>query len=103
MPADIPSNELLAVHPTQAYETIIALVIWFVGLRMLVRGNAAAGVVTLVTLVLLSLERFGIEFLRAKDDRFFGLFTTAQIIAVSVMVIATILLVRRLRTTPEAG
>jgi phosphatidylglycerol:prolipoprotein diacylglycerol transferase len=32
--------------------------------------------------VLAGIERFLIEFLRAKDDRFFGPFTTAQVIAV---------------------
>jgi len=38
-----------------------------------------------VFLVLLGAERFFIEFIRAKDDRFFGEFTLAQVISVVVV------------------
>jgi phosphatidylglycerol:prolipoprotein diacylglycerol transferase len=34
--------------------------------------------------VLAGAERFAVEFVRAKDDRFFGPFSTAQMIALAV-------------------
>ena len=42
---------------------------------------------TLVVIGLLAVERFLVEFLRAKDDRFFGDLTMAQVISVGVLVI----------------
>ena len=36
-PPDVPDDQLLAVHPTQLYETALALAIWVVGIRLLRR------------------------------------------------------------------
>lgn len=85
IPADIPDDRVLAVHPTQIYETLLALVIWGIAL-WLVRRGARPGTVTLVTVALLAAERFGVEFLRAKDDRFLGPFTLAQMWSVVALV-----------------
>ncbi len=41
-------------------------------------------------LVLAGLERFLVEFLRAKDDRFFGLLTLAQIISLAIVVVGVV-------------
>lgn len=84
IPASIADGELLAVHPTQLYETLAALAIWLVGRRLL-RASRFAGDVALPVLALLAVERFGIEFLRAKDDRLLGTFTVAQAISVAVL------------------
>ena len=46
---------------------------------------------------LLALERFAIEFLRAKDDRFLGGFTVAQAVSLTVMAIVALLWARRPR------
>ena len=62
------------VHPTQIYETAMALAIWGVGMWLLKR-RLPVGQRGLVVLALLAVERFLVEFLRAKDDRFFAGFT----------------------------
>ena len=98
VPASIPADELLAVHPTQLYETMLALLICSLGLVLLRRG-ARVGTVTVVTLGLLACERFGIEFLRAKDDRMLGSFTVAQ--AISALVVVTMLVLWQMRPDPR--
>jgi phosphatidylglycerol:prolipoprotein diacylglycerol transferase len=93
IPPDVPPDALVPVHPTQLYETALALGIWAVGLWMLRRrvrpGGAALGVGAL-----LAAERFGIEFLRAKDDRFLHGFTLAQVISVLLLVVVLALWLR---------
>jgi phosphatidylglycerol:prolipoprotein diacylglycerol transferase len=86
IPAEIPAEQLVAVHPTQLYETLAALVIWRVGVKLLGEGRRP-GTVAAVVIALLALERFAVEFLRAKDDRFFGLFTLAQLISLGVLIV----------------
>jgi len=51
--------------------------------------------------VLAGLERFIVEFYRAKDDRFIGPFTSAQAIAFGFLVVGAVLMVR-LRSTDSA-
>jgi phosphatidylglycerol:prolipoprotein diacylglycerol transferase len=94
IPDAIPDAQLLRVHPTQIYETLIALAIWAVGLRLLARRPAAGGV-ALPVFALLAVERFAVEFLRAKDDRFLGPFTLAQAISVLVLGVLALLAWRR--------
>lgn len=101
VPADLPPDTLLAVHPTQLYETAIAIVIWLVG-RAHFKRRSPAGETALAVLGLLSLERFGIEFLRAKDDRFFAGFTLAQLISLGVLGVIVAAWVAR-RRTPAAA
>lgn len=86
VPASVPDDELLRVHPTQLYETAIALAIWGFAVWLFKR-HPRTGTVSLVVFGLLAVERFGIEFLRAKDDRFFGSFTLAQVISLSVLLV----------------
>jgi prolipoprotein diacylglyceryltransferase len=94
IPAGTPDDALLRVHPTQLYETAIALGIFAVGYRLL-RRHPAPGTTALVMFALLALERFGIEFLRAKDDRFFGPLTLAQVISLAIFVAVALLAWRR--------
>ena len=77
----LPPDTILRVHPTQLYETAAALVMFFILLRMNHRSHNK-GRVWALFLILLGIERFLVEFLRAKDDRFFGPFTVAQLISV---------------------
>ena len=44
-----------------------------------------AGSIALTVLALLAVERFAVEILRAKDDRFLGPFTLAQAFSVAVL------------------
>jgi phosphatidylglycerol:prolipoprotein diacylglycerol transferase len=41
-------------------------------------------------LVLASGERFLVEFLRAKDDRFFGILTLAQVISLAIVAVGLV-------------
>ena len=75
------------MHPTQLYETAIALLVWRVGVKLL-GERRAPGTVACVVVAGLALERFAIEFLRAKDDRFFGTFTLALLISLVVLIAA---------------
>jgi len=91
---EMATQEFLRVHPTQLYETAIALVIWFLARRFFSRKPPAGDTACLV-LILLGLERFGIEFLRVKDDRFFGPFTLAQGISITIVLVTSWLWLRR--------
>ncbi len=100
VPASIPDDTLMKVHPTQLYETAMALAIWGFAL-WLFRRRPQPGTVALTVLGLLAVERFLVEILRAKDDRFLGGFTLAQ--AISILVLVTVGVVawarrRRLQT-----
>ena len=86
IPASVADSELVRVHPTQLYETAMALAIWAFGVWLFKR-RPLPGTVAFAVLALLAVERFLIEFLRAKDDRFFGGFTLAQGISVLVLLI----------------
>ncbi len=96
VPATVPDDALLRVHPTQIYETLLALTIWGAGMWLL-RRRPRAGVVGLTVVALLAVERFGVEILRAKDDRFFGPLTLAQVISLAVLLVMTVLLTLRRR------
>jgi phosphatidylglycerol:prolipoprotein diacylglycerol transferase len=50
-------------------------------------------------LIMLGIERFLVEIVRAKDDRFLGAFTVAQLISV-LLVIAGAIWCARARTRP---
>ena len=105
VPASIPDDTMMRVHPTQIYETLTCLLIWAFGLwlfrRRLAEGRPA-GAVVLTVFGLLAVERFLVEILRAKDDRFFGGFTLAQMISVGVLaIIAIVTLVRRRQLAPR--
>jgi len=86
VPSSVPDDTLMRVHPTQLYETALALVIWGFAL-WLFRRRLQPGTLALTIFALLAVERFSIEFLRAKDDRFFGGFTLAQGISVTVLLV----------------
>lgn len=88
IPAGVPDNQLLRVHPTQLYETLTCLVIWGIGL-WLFRRRLRPGQTALIVLAMLAVERFLVEILRAKDDRFFAGFTLAQMISIAVFLVVT--------------
>ena len=87
IPASVADSSLVRVHPTQLYETLAALLIWWIGLRLLRRG-ASPGTTAAIVVALLAVERFAVEFLRAKDDRFLGGLTLAQAISLGILAAA---------------
>lgn len=98
VPASVPDSQLVPVHPTQIYETVLGVLIWWVGVSIY-RRALRPGTTSIVVLALLALERFGIEFLRAKDDRFISGLTVAQLLSLGILVVLSLLWMRR----PEAA
>jgi phosphatidylglycerol:prolipoprotein diacylglycerol transferase len=90
----VPDSALLAVHPTQLYETGLSLLIFFI-LWKLRRRPAQAGWLFAVWLVLAGAERLFVEVFRAKDDRFFGPLTLAQVISIGLIGLGFYLIRRR--------
>lgn len=76
-------GDVVPVHPTQLYEVALSTVIFLV-LWRLRKHPHRAGWLFMVWLALAGLERFLVEFLRAKDDRFFGILTVAQLISLAL-------------------
>lgn len=96
IPPGMSPGEVLPVHPTQLYEVgLMLLVFWF--LWRLRRHEHAVGWLFGVYLVCAGLERFAIEFLRAKDDRFLGPLTLAQGLSIAIALVGLALMVARWR------
>jgi phosphatidylglycerol:prolipoprotein diacylglycerol transferase len=91
VPAGTPSDAVLAVHPTQLYEATV-LVALFALLWRLRRHEHAVGWLFGAYLVAIGIERFLVEFLRAKDDRFLGMFTLAQATSIALLVAGLVVL-----------
>ncbi len=100
-PELIDAEGWVAVHPTQLYESGAALAIWGVVLLMM-RRNVRPGNLFVTTVALLAVERFLVEFVRVKDDRFFGDYTLAQAISLTILV-AALVTVWRNRARREAA
>jgi phosphatidylglycerol---prolipoprotein diacylglyceryl transferase len=94
-PLTTDPTQIVAVHPTQIYETILMLLVgWWLWRR---RGHGhAMGWLAAWYFVLAGAERFLVEFVRAKDDRLVGPFTLAQVFSV-LMIIAGGFLLRAWR------
>ncbi|HEX4573580.1 MAG TPA: prolipoprotein diacylglyceryl transferase [Gemmatimonadales bacterium] len=90
--------EIVAVHPTELYETaLLMLAFWWLW-RLRDHGHGV-GWRFGVYLVLAGAERFLVEFVRAKDDRLLGPFTLAQATSLG-LVLAGFYLMQRWRS-PE--
>ncbi len=91
---EIPSGtepyEVLAVHPTQIYETALLLFAFWLLWRW--RGHSrGTGWLFSIYLILTGTERFFIEFIRAKDDRFLGSLTLAQGVSFGIVALGVVL------------
>ena len=86
VPAGIDPSTVMAVHPTQIYETVLMLGAFAV-LWAFRRRPQPVGWLFGLYLVFAGTERFLVEFVRAKDDRFLGPFTIAQLTSVILVAI----------------
>lgn len=86
----VPTNEI--VHPTPVYETLSALVIFWILWRMRGRLTAPWSLFGLY-LVLAGIERFLVEFVRTTPIVLAGI-TTAQIISIGIVIIGAVLVWR---------
>ena len=100
-PPGAAPNTVLAVHPTQLYETAMGLAMFLILWRFRDHKHAE-GWLFGVYMVLAGLERFLVEFLRAKDDRFFGALTMAQVIALLFVAAGAAWMYARRNVTAEA-
>lgn len=98
----IPDTQVLAVHPTQLYETGLSLIFFFLLWRLRKRPHKQGWLFGL-WLVLAGAERFVVEGFRAKDDRFLGPFTVAQAISVAIVIAGGLLLLRLRRGSDAAS
>ena len=84
VPAGLPDNAIVTVHPTQLYEIGLALVmfaiLWRLGARKLRPGQLFA-----MFMVLYAIERFVIEFVRAKTDRWVLGLSTSQLASIALL------------------
>lgn len=85
LPAGTAPDAILAVHPTQLYEVTLMLIafalLW--RWRLSPRGT---GWLFGAYLVFAGFERFIVEIVRAKDDRFLGVFTIAQLTSIVLII-----------------
>jgi phosphatidylglycerol---prolipoprotein diacylglyceryl transferase len=91
IPSGIDPSTVLAVHPTQLYEVAVMLIAFAV-LWSLRRRRYPIGWLFGLYLVFAGVERFLVEFVRAKDDRFLGPFTLAQLTSVIIVLLGVALL-----------
>ncbi|MEX2152346.1 MAG: prolipoprotein diacylglyceryl transferase [Gemmatimonadaceae bacterium] len=99
-PPGTDPNTVVAVHPTQIYEVAMATAMFFIIWRLR-RHRHAEGWLFGVYCVVAGIERFIVEFFRAKDDQLaFGL-TLAQTIALAVMAVGFVILYGRRNPRPS--
>lgn len=89
----LPADAILRVHPTQLYETFAALAMFAI-LMWLNRRPHRRGLGWGLFCIMLGVERFLVEIVRAKDDRFLGPFTVAQLISVLLVLAGCVWVVR---------
>ena len=87
VPANLPDGAVVPVHPTQLYEITLALImfaiLWRLGKRKLKPGQLFA-----IYMAMYSVERFIIEFVRAKGDRIVLGLSTSQVASILLMAAA---------------
>jgi phosphatidylglycerol---prolipoprotein diacylglyceryl transferase len=98
LPASIAPDTIVSVYPTQLLEVALGLVMFAILWRLRDHKHAA-GWLFGVYCVLAGLERFIVEFFRAKSDMI-GPVTSAQLVALGVAAVGVVLLALRRTPTP---
>jgi len=101
VPPGASPNEVISVHPTQLYETALGFVMFLILWRYRNHKHAEGWLFGFYC-VLAGIERFVIEFVRAKDDRFVAGMTVAQVIALLFAVGGGLWMYYRRNTTGDA-
>jgi phosphatidylglycerol---prolipoprotein diacylglyceryl transferase len=98
VPASLADSAIVTVHPTQLYEIGLALVMFVILWRLSAR-KLKPGQLFAAFMVLYAIERFIIEFVRAKTDRWlFGL-STSQVASVALLGVGVYFWLRQQKTT----
>ncbi len=90
-PAGADPMQVVAVHPTQVYETTAMFLVFLWLWRHRDHGHAT-GWLWACYMVLAGAERFLVEIVRAKDDRLLGSFTLAQATSIALILLGGVLL-----------
>ena len=98
--AGIAPDTVLSVYPTQLLEVLLAFGMFLILWRFRNHRHAEGWLFGLYG-VLAGLERFLVEFLRAKDDRFVGALTLAQVIALAIAAVGIVVMLARRQTGPS--
>ena len=93
-PAGTNPSEVIAVYPTQLYETLMGFVMFLVLWRFRKHANLPGWLFGLYC-ILAGVERFIVEFFRAKDDRLTIGLSTAQLIGLAILTIGIALVAAR--------
>jgi phosphatidylglycerol---prolipoprotein diacylglyceryl transferase len=101
-PPGTDPNQVVSVYPTQLLEVLLGFIMFAILWRMRDHEHAE-GWLFGVWCILAGIERFVVEFFRAKDDRFplFGGLSTAQVIALGVVVAGLAVMAWRREPGPE--
>jgi len=103
-PPGTDPQSVVSVYPTQLLEVVLGLVMFGILWRMRDHDHAE-GWLFGVWCIFAGIERFVVEFFRAKDDRFtwLGGLSTAQAIAIGIVVVGVaIMMARKQRVTATA-
>src|SRR4029079_2847995 len=98
-PPGTDPNTVMSVYPTQLLEVLLGFIMFAILWRIRDHKHAR-GCLFGVYCALAGLERFIVEFFRAKDDRFawaFGL-SMAQLIAIGIALVGVVIMAARSRT-----
>ena len=95
-----PPLEVIAVHPTQLYEVAMGTLMFWILWKLRDHKHAEGWLFGLYCFMA-GIERFIVEFFRAKDDRFVGPLTMAQTIAI-VFAVGGLVWMRMRRDTGTA-
>jgi phosphatidylglycerol:prolipoprotein diacylglycerol transferase len=101
-PPGTSPDALISVVPTQLIEVILGFAMFAILWRLRDHDHAE-GWLFGVWAILAGIERFIVEFFRAKDDRFapLGGLSTAQIISIAIVLIGVVIMRMRAETGPE--
>ena len=101
-PAGTNMSDVIAVYPTQLYETLMGFVMFVILWRLRKHANLPGWLFGMYC-ILAGVERFIVEFFRAKDDRLVIGLSVAQIIGIAILGIGVgIVATRSKRSKPLA-
>jgi phosphatidylglycerol:prolipoprotein diacylglycerol transferase len=100
VPTGISPATVLSVYPTQLLEVVLGFVMFLILWRLRDHDHAE-GWLFGVYCVLAGLERFAVEFFRAKDDRLAMGLTYAQLIAIAFVIGGALWMAWRWKITPS--
>lgn len=102
IPAGANPTTVLGVYPTQLYEVAMGMIMFFILWRLRDHDHAEGWLLG-VYMVLAGIERFIVEFFRAKDDRFFGTLTMAQLFALAFVMVGFIVMQQTTKRASGVG